>query len=97
VNRLLLRVIAHSPSFCSVAGPISRFGVFTMRRKAVVIRVGQHAQIGQQIFDFGREKNEVPPKFCKEYGSASASFKDARLVITAIEDRVILVFVLFTK
>ena len=32
---LLLRVIAHSPSFFSVAGPISRFGVLTIRRNAL--------------------------------------------------------------
>ena len=72
---------------------------FTFRRVhdtqkgAVVIRVGEYTQIGQQIFDFrAREEGGSAGNFVRDAVLHQHLFKDARLVVAAIQDRVIFIF-----
>ena len=59
---------------------------------AVVVRVGQHAQIGQQIFNFRtRKERRAAGDFVRDAVLHQHLFKDPRLVIAAIKDRVVFV------
>ncbi len=65
---------------------------------AVVVRVGQHAQIGQQIFNFrAREERRAAGDFVRDAVLHQHLFKDPRLVIAAIKDRIVFVIGFINK
>ncbi|CCK00370.1 hypothetical protein BN130_3142 [Cronobacter malonaticus 507] len=72
--------------------------VHNAQKGAVVVRVRQHAQIGQQIFDFrAREERRTAGNTIRDAVLHQHLFKHPRLVVAAIQDGVIFVLRLINK
>ena len=72
--------------------------VYDAQKCAVVIRVAQHAQVGQQIFNLRtREERCSAGNFVRDTVLHQKLFEHARLMITAIKDGVVFILRLVHK